>query len=219
MGKSGGALTIRLVAFDMEGVLTADPTVWEIMHRKLGTWDSHGQPYWDRYRAGEFGYDDFARMDVAVWRGAPVDLLASAVQEVALTKGCSRVLGGLRDAGMHLAIISNGLTCLANRFRKDSYVTHIFANEAISRDGHLTGEVDIRVPYASKGAVLCSLIAELGLRREQVAAVGDSSSDIAMFREARIGIAFRPFHPEVAQAATHHLPDDDLRPILDIVLA
>ena len=63
------ALPLRLVAFDMEGCLTDDPTVWEIMHRRLGTWDSHGRPYWDSYRRNELGYDEFARMDEAGWRG------------------------------------------------------------------------------------------------------------------------------------------------------
>ena len=88
---------IKLVAFDMEGCLTADPTVWEIMHRKLGTWESHGHPYWKRYLAGEFGYDAFARMDVAVWQGAALSLLHEAAEEVPLMPGCAELLDALHE--------------------------------------------------------------------------------------------------------------------------
>ena len=84
---------IELVVFDMEGTLTASPTVWELMHLKVGTWESHGLPYWERYKAGALGYDEFARLDTATWKGAPVDLLDRAVEEVPLMDGCGELLG------------------------------------------------------------------------------------------------------------------------------
>ncbi len=52
VSESGIVHKLRLVAFDMEGTLTCDPTVWELMHRRLGTWESHGLPYWERDAAG-----------------------------------------------------------------------------------------------------------------------------------------------------------------------
>jgi len=208
----------RLVAFDMEGCLTTDPTVWEIMHRKLGTWESHGLPYWNRYRAGEFPYDEFARLDVAVWQGAGHELLLESAREVPLMPGCAQVLQTLRDAGLHLAVISNGLACAARRFQDEFGVEHVFANCVEAEDGVLTGEVDIRVPYEAKGEVLRRLAAGLGVDRSEVAAVGDSTSDIHMFREAGLGIAFRPSHPSVAEEATHQAPGEDLRVLLELLL-
>ena len=209
--------SIKLVAFDMEGCLTADPTVWEIMHRKLGTWESHGSPYWERFKAGEFHYDVFARMDVAVWEGVPVGLLQEAVGEVALMPGCAGLLTALRDAGTRVAIISAGLHCVAERFREFG-VERIFANRVVSSDGHLTGGLDLLMPHDDKGSVLAALAEELGIARDEIAAVGDSSSDIAMFRESRIGVAFRPFHKNVGDAATHVVEDSDLSLLSDVLL-
>lgn len=208
---------IRLVAFDMEGCLTADPTVWELMHRKWGTWHSHGEPYWRRFQAGEFGYDAFARMDVAVWAGAPEALLVQAACEVPLMPGCAEVLQTLAARGVGAAVISNGLDCVARRFREEFGVRHVCANRAQARDGVLTGRLALRVPYGAKGAVLEGLMGRLGLTREEVAAVGDGAQDVAMFRCARIAVAFRSRDPAVLAAATHHLPDADLRPLLDIL--
>jgi len=208
---------IKLVAFDMEGCLTADPTVWEIMHRKLGTWESHGQPYWKRYKAGEFGYDAFARMDVAVWQGAPLSLLREAAVEVPLMPGCEEVLAELHEQGVSVAIITNGLFCVARRFEKGFGVERIYANEIRVKDDLLTGDIEIKVPYHSKGALLRVLATEFGLEREQIASVGDSLADIAMFHESRISIAFNPYDAAVIAAASHHVPNHDLTQVLSIL--
>jgi phosphoserine phosphatase len=207
----------RLVAFDMEGVLTDDPTVWEIMHCKLGTWDSHGKPYWDAYRAGAFPYDEFARMDVAVWGGAPAATLAEAAAEVQLMAGCGELLRSLRDAGVHVAVISAGLLCVAGRFRDEFGVRHVFANRVLCEDGRLTGAAEILVPYAEKGAILRRLAGELGVGRDETASVGDSESDIAMFAESGLGIAFRPAQDSVT-AAADHLEPGDLLALRDVLL-
>jgi len=207
-----------LVAFDMEGVLTAEPTLWEIMHRRLGTWESHGRRYWERYCAGEFCYDEFARMDVAVWRGAPLTWLQEAAYEVPLIAGSAEVMSRLGAGGVRLTIITNGLICLAKRLQHLWGVEFVYANDVRSEDGYLTGEIDLHVPYAAKGAVLRKLMATLGLKRGEVAAVGDSIADITMFRQAGISVAFRPTHPSVAAAATHSVCGPDLLPLLEIIL-
>jgi phosphoserine phosphatase len=210
--------SFRLVAFDMEGVLTADPTVWEIVHCKLGTWQSHGLPYWEAYRAGKLEYDEFARMDVGVWAGVPVDLLREAAAEVALMHGCAELLGALREAGAHVAIISNGLLCVAERFRDEFGVEHVFANRVVTEDAKLTGGLEILVPYVSKGDVLRGLAQKLGVGKDGIASVGDSDSDIAMFRESGLGVAFRPVTRSVSSAADH-VEHGDLRGLIGLLTA
>lgn len=209
---------IRLVAFDMEGCLTTDPTVWELMHRRWRTWETHGRIYWDRYRAGGLTYDEFARLDVDAWRGAPISLLLESAAEVPLMPGCNEVLAELSRRGIAIAIISNGLIHVAERFRPLG-VRHVFANDVLtSPDGRIHG-IDLRVPYDNKGYILRQLTHEMGLSREQVAAVGDSLSDVAMFREAACGIAFRPSGEAVAAAANYCVQDTDLSPVLELVLS
>jgi phosphoserine phosphatase len=207
-----------LVAFDMEGTLTADPTVWELMHRRLGTWESHGLRYWEQYRAGEVGYDDFARLDVAVWAGAPVALLEECAAEVPLMAGCADLLAALRRAGARTAIISNGLLTMADRLVRECGVTAAFANHALDADGRLTGDLDVRVPYEAKGRVLRRLMDDWGITAEQTAAVGDSRADAAMFREAGLGIAFRPSDPHVVSGAHHVVEAEDLGEVRRILL-
>ena len=94
----------------------------------------------------------------------------------------------------------------------------LFSARVETRDGRLTGEIDIRVPYEHKGRVLRNLAANLGLAREQIAAIGDSASDIKMFREATVSIAFRPSHPSVSAAATHTVEDKDLGSLAGVLI-
>ena len=208
----------RLVAFDMEGTLTADPTLWEIMHRKLGTWESHGLRYWESFCAGELPYDEFAAMDVAVWKGAPEGLLAEAAGEVALMPGCAELLAGLRQRGAAAIIISNGLACLAERFAREHGVARVFANRHHARGGALTGGLDILVPYESKGEALARAMEELGVSAKETAAVGDGGSDAAMFAVAGLGVAFRPSDPRALEYADHVVEDGDLGEVARILL-
>ena len=98
----------------------------------------------------------------------------------------------------------------------DGSGTH--ANRVVVRDGRLTGELDVRVPYAAKGILLGRLAARLGLDRSAVASVGDSPSDVAMFRRSRIGIAFGAADAVTRAGAAHVVPGEDLRAVLPILL-
>ena len=203
-------MNLRLVAFDMEGTLTADPTLWEIMHRKLGKWESHGLVYWERYCAGEMPYDEFAALDVAVWKGAPERTLLEAAEETPLMPGCADLLDGLRSRGVACVIVSNGLACLGERLMREHSVARVYANRHRARGGTLTGEIDIRVPYVAKGQVLARAMKEFGAKPEETAAVGDGEADAAMFAAAGLGVAFRPSDPRAVAGAAHVVPTGDL---------
>lgn len=208
---------IKLVAFDMEGCLTASPTVWEIMHRKWGTWESHGAPYWDRYRAGELHYDEFAMMDVACWEGAPVDLLQESVREVPLMTGCEQLVASLHYSGIRTVIITNGLLVVARRLVEAFNMSHAAGNALETREGRLTGELQIRVPFDAKGEILEELCRRFGVSCSEAAAVGDGTADTGMFRRSAISIAFRPDAPEVEESATHVVHEPDLRELIPIL--
>ena len=208
---------IQLVVFDMEGTLTADPTVWEIMHRKNGTWESHGQPYWDQFKAGAFGYDEFARMDVAVWQGAPAAMLDEAVQEVPLMPGCRELVAALVQGGVRSAIISNGLERLGLRVAGELRIDQVEANREIVANDALTGELELRVPYAGKGESLVRIAGEMAVPLDRVLVVGDGVNDVSMFEQARYSVAFMANDERVRSAASHVIDVPDLREVIPLV--
>lgn len=205
-----------LVVFDMEGTLTCDPTLWELMHLSVGTWHSHGLPYWSRYRAGEIGYDEFAKMDVAAWGGSPLDMLNAAVEKVPLMPGCERLLPWLSSRGVHTAIISNGLERLGLRLVREFGLEKVLANRECAEAGVLTGDLEILVPFEAKGDALEKLAGELGVPLNRVMAIGDGPADIEMFRRAGKGVAFAPSHREVADGAHAVIEERDLSLVMSL---
>jgi phosphoserine phosphatase len=206
-----------LVVFDMEGTLTASPTAWELMHGKVGTWDSHGLPYWEQYKAGVLGYDEFARLDTATWKGAPVELLDRAVEEVPLMEGCRELLAHLAARGVRTAIVSNGLERLGLRLAREFGIARVLANRELLDDGRLTGELELAVPFARKGEMLSRIAGEMGIPTRRVVAVGDGPADIAMFERAGSSIAFLPSSREVAARAKHVVERADLRLLIPLL--
>jgi len=208
---------IKLAALDVEGTLTRDPTVWEIMHLKRGTWESVGLPYLNRFLAGEFDYDTFARMDVASWAGAPYDLLLEAAREVEYMPGAREFVRFLRDRGIVVCAISCGLDVLGRRLKDELGIEHAFANIPLRRNGRLSGELDIRVPYHGKGAVLSDFAGRMEVPLDSVLAVGDYEVDVPMFRLAGISVAFNTAEPSVIEEADYHVPGSDLGEVAELV--
>jgi len=201
----------RLVVFDMEGTLADNPTVWELMHHKLGTWGSHGLPYWEEFKAGGLDYDEFARKDVATWRGASVQLLDEAIAEVPLMTGCVELFQFLAGRGIRSAIISNGLERLGLRLARELVIDRVAANREVVSDGRLTGELDLLVPFCEKGAHMLRVASEMGIRADEIMAGGDGAADVAMFQSAGRSVAFLPENDRVAEAAGHVIERADLR--------
>jgi phosphoserine phosphatase len=211
------AARLKLAVFDMEGTLTASPTVWEIMHRKRGTWESHGMPYWHEFRAGRIDYDRFAQMDVAAWEGAEERLLEEAVAEVPLMPGCAELLSSLIARGIRCAIISNGLERLGLRLAREHGISRVLANREHVHEGRLTGGLNLLVPYDGKERAMCDLADGLGIGIESVLAVGDGVADVGMFRRAGMSVAFMPENDAVAAQACHVVREPDLRLLLPLV--
>ena len=208
---------IELVVFDMEGTLTTHPTVWELMHQRVGTWESHGLRYWERFKAGLLEYDEFARLDVGTWKGAPVDLLDKAVEEVPLMTGCAELLGYLSKTGVRVAIVSNGLERLGLRLAREFPIARVLANREVVLRNYLTGELDLLVPFDRKGEALEQAARELDIPASRVMAVGDGPADIGMFQKAAMSVAFMPTSRAVAERADHVIEAPDLRLLLPLL--
>ena len=67
--------------------------------------------------------------------------------------------------------------------------------------GALSNNIEVNAKGVNKGRGLLILGELLGIRREEIMAVGDGSNDIAMLREAGLGVAMENATDEVKAAA------------------
>ena len=206
----------RAVVFDLDGTLTREANSWAAVQRKLGPYHADRQrERWARFREGSLGREEFLVEQVADLRGEASRLLDEIVAEVEYHEGVAVACEELRAAGVRLAIVSAGITALAERVAADLSMELHRANTIHVAGGLFTGEAEIAVPPGGKAPVFAETVAALGLDPGEVVAVGDSPGDIDMFRAAGLGVAFRPVNQETADAADVII--DDMRDLVRLV--
>ncbi|PKO35665.1 MAG: phosphoserine phosphatase SerB [Betaproteobacteria bacterium HGW-Betaproteobacteria-7] len=142
---------------------------------------------------GEIDYRESLRRRLALLAGLDARVLARVFGErLLLSLGARELLEGCQAAGLRTAILSGGFTYFTERLRIELGFDFATSNELEISGGKLTGRVvgDI-VDAAAKAHHLCRLRDELGLRKEQVIAVGDGANDLLMMAESGLSVAFQ----------------------------
>jgi phosphoserine phosphatase len=209
----------RAVVFDLDGTLTREANSWAAVQRRLGPDHAERQrARWTRYREGAIDRRGFLVEQVADLRGETATLLDEIVADVEYHDGVAATCEALRAAGVRLAIVSAGITALAERVAADLGMELHRANTIHVVDGLFTGEAEIAVPPGGKAPVFAETVAAMALDPAEVVAVGDSPGDIDMFRAAGLGVAFYPVNAETAVAADVIIDTPDMRRLVPLVL-
>jgi phosphoserine phosphatase len=190
--ESGRRLTdFGLIAFDMDSTLITIECIDE-----LADFAGRKQEVAEITEAamrGELDYRESLRKRLALLAGLDARVLSRVFDErLALSPGARELLAAAQKAGLRTAILSGGFTYFTERLRIELGFDFATSNELEICGGRLTGRVagDI-VDAAAKAHHLARLRDELGLRREQVIAIGDGANDLLMMAEAGLSVAFQ----------------------------
>jgi len=202
---------IKLIAFDLDGVLVDSKGGWKEVHKGLGTTEA-AKPHEDLFYRGKITFDEWAVMDVELWKGRSIDRIKEILDEIPPMKGASYAIPKLRE-NYTLAIISGGLKMLADRI-KDNYGMHYCVGNVLEvNDGKVTG-ISQSVGFNDKGKILRQVAEDAGVDLKECAAVGDYINDIPMFKLAGFSIAFNPKHEDIVDYADEVIVGKDLTKIL-----
>lgn len=209
---------IKLVAFDIDDTLTRGISIWEMIYRLLGTWESVGAKHLERFRRGEIDYNEFARADAYEFRGNPPRIVAEAASRLSYAPEMEETFAKLHEKGITTALVSCSIKQFADWLGEKLDVQHVFANPLIvGPDGLLTGEIKLALPVSEKRRTMLDLREALGLSKNEILAVGDSVLDFTMFEEAGKSCCVAHAPQEVKSAVTHCLPGDSLLGVLDLL--
>ena len=142
---------------------------------------------------GEIDYRESLRRRLALMAGLDARVLARVFAErLLLSPGARELLEAAQNAGLRTAILSGGFTYFTERLRIELGFDFATSNELEISGGKLTGRVvgEI-VDAAAKAGHLLRLADELGLRKDQVIAVGDGANDLQMMAQAGLSVAYR----------------------------
>lgn len=203
---------MKLVVFDLDGVLVDIDGSWKLVHRAFGT---DNEENFQKYLRGEFNYKEFMRTDIGLWDRVNVKQVKRILDAAAIMATAPKLFDKLKRAGCETAIISSGISILADRVKETLKIDHSYANKLLTdEEGWLTGEGEETVALQNKGAVLEKLAEEEGFNLKQCAVIGDSKFDVSMFRKAGLSIAFNTKDEEVKRAADLVIDDKDLEKAL-----
>ena len=194
----------KLIAMDMDSTLLAIESIDEIAD--MQQIKPQVAAITLQTMCGEISFEESLTRRTALLRGLHQDALQQVYDErVRLSPGAERMLQLAKRSGLKTMVISGGFTFFTERIKTKLGFDYAAANVLEIEDNRLTGKVvgDI-IGRQGKAQVLQQVCDELGLRREQVIAIGDGANDLDMLTAAGIGIAYHA-KPIVKQQATYSI--------------
>jgi phosphoserine phosphatase len=142
---------------------------------------------------GEIDWPESLRQRVAALAGLPEETLARVYNDrLRFTPGAEQLVAACKRAGVKMLLVSGGFTYFTDRVRDRLGLDWAYSNALVLDGTRLAGRVGGELVDAQgKAAHVARLRDELGLRREEVLAIGDGANDLAMMAEAATSIAYR----------------------------
>ncbi len=163
---------------------------------------------------GEIDFADALRLRVAMLKGLSIDALEKTWAKTELMPGARELVATMKAHRATTALVSGGFTWFTGRVAERVGFDIHRANELLHDGTALTGEIG--EPILDRDAKLATLreLAEArGLQLSATLAVGDGANDLAMLREAGLGVAYHA-KPIVAAEARAQVRYGNLRALL-----
>ncbi|RLE81466.1 MAG: hypothetical protein DRJ51_03770 [Thermoprotei archaeon] len=190
----------RAIVFDVDGVLTEIDSVWRFIHGHLNTLQKARENA-KLFYSGKISYEEWARLDVELWKGVSRRRIISIVEKIPVKEGLAELISFLKKRKLKVFAISAGLDLVEMPLRRHASFDEFVANRLLFDNDVVSGEVEVYVTVENKGEVLGELCARHGIDLCETIAVGDSEVDISMFEVAGLSIAFNPKDLRIAMHA------------------
>ncbi|MCE4625156.1 MAG: HAD-IB family phosphatase [Desulfurococcales archaeon] len=172
---------VRMVIFDMDGVLVPIHSSWAYIHERLGVHDE-ARKIMEKFIRGEIDYMRWMEEDTGLWvkaTGGKITVwdLEKILSEVSVREEAVEVARWLRRRGIIFGIISGGIDLLAKRVAREVGADFFLANQlSYDKRGRLVpgGKPVVGV---KKHLAVKRVAGEYGIPLENVMFVGDSVWD------------------------------------------
>src|SRR3954451_6460761 len=196
----------RLLVADMDSTVIGQECIDELADY-AGLKDKVAQ-ITERAMQGQLDFPGALRERVRLLAGLDQRELKRCLDErVRLTAGAETLVQTMRAGGASCLLVSGGFLSFAEPVARTVGFDRVRANRLVFAGGKLSGEIgDPIVDAMAKRDAMIEARDNLGLKREDVLAVGDGANDKLMVEEAGLGIAFgaKPALVDVADAELRH---------------
>ncbi|HQR51391.1 MAG TPA: phosphoserine phosphatase SerB [Methylophilaceae bacterium] len=166
---------------------------------------------------GEIEFAESLRRRVALLQGLDESALQRVYDErLQLNPGAQKLIDTLKERTIKTLLVSGGFNYFTDGLKQRLGLDYALGNRLEIVDGKLTGQAlgDI-IDAQGKADWLARTRDALGLRKEQVIAIGDGANDLKMMAAAGVGIAYHA-KPVVREQATYALNHVGLDGVLNL---
>ncbi|MEZ5358827.1 MAG: HAD family phosphatase [Candidatus Zixiibacteriota bacterium] len=209
-------MIIEVVCFDMDGTLIRGTDSVEYLCG-LNNKTKELQEIQARENSGEISWIEADYHKVKLIAGLSLDAIEGKFsQGMRLIRNIEKVLEYLHERNIKAVLITSGAIQVAEIMGKRFAFDGVFGGEYEVKDGKFTGEITTHMGEGGKLRHLSDFCKKANIPLYNCVAVGDSDSDIALFRECGKSIAIN--YSEVLQGkASAYFNTDDLYDIIAIL--
>ena len=195
---------IKLIVMDMDSTLLAIESIDEIADMQNIRPEVSAITL--QTMRGEISFEESLTRRTWLLRGLHQDALQKVYDErVRLSPGAEKMLQQAKRCGIKTMVLSGGFTFFTERIKEKLGLDFAAANVLEIENNKLTGKVVGEIiGRQGKAQVLKQVRDNLGLKREQIIAIGDGANDLGMMAESGISIAYHA-KPIVQQHATYSI--------------
>jgi phosphoserine phosphatase len=206
---------LRLAVFDLDGTLKAVRSPFRYVSESLGL-QAQAESIFVRFQRGEIAYQDWGKLEVALWQGTPEWRLIQILHTIPYRPGAVEFVRRLKSGGVIIVLISAAFRQHVEPSAEE-LAAEFVCNSIGVADGLLTGDFSSRIDGRNKGKIINDLQTRFGISQDETLTAGDTAGDISMFSESAISIAVDPESLEIVQAASLLLPENDWRQAWELI--
>lgn len=205
----------RLACFDLDGTLVTGTSVSQHLADRLGQGEQMAALE-RRYAAGEISNSVVAEETASSYRGIPLEKVVTHLSDIPCIKGIDVTLAALGERQIESLLCTVTWSLAAEEFRRRHGFVAASGTEIELEDGIPTGSVQRHFDEWDKLDFVASYCETRGIDLAHCIEIGDSRSDIPLFRAVGFSIALNAT-PQAREAASITLDTADLTDILDLI--
>ncbi len=181
----------KLLLSDMDATLIQNECIDEIA-RHIGKYEEISK-ITEQAMNGNMLFEGSLEQRVRLLEGvSKEDLELIYNRDIKVSEGVVETAKFLKSQSVHLVIVSGGFTYFCNRLAEDISFDEFYANELIFTHNKLTGHIKKPVfSSESKAEVLALLMQKMGVKKDEVIAIGDGANDIPFLNMVPFSIGFK----------------------------
>lgn len=208
---------MKLIVFDLDGVIFKHDSFFAQMYDKYGRWAPKKKILEICGKYLKKNTKKAAEIVIGkMWKNLPDKGYWEIVRGMKLNPGVKETLKWLKKKGYKTMILTSSVEDAVKRAKRllPGCIDYHICNKMETKKGRLTGKYRWDVVFEGKGRLLADFCRKKKIILKDVVVVGDNENDISMMKYAGLSIAFNSKSKKLKKACKIVINSRDLRRIL-----